>query len=80
MVKIKLVWAGVGRLLLSLVDLGWVVLFLLWVGDGMLPGEGVGDLKDYNKSSSRQPRKLIFSMQPYLNPSRQNMEDDLHFL
>ena len=38
-------WAGVGRLLLSPVDLGWVVLFILGVGDGVLPGEGVGDLQ-----------------------------------
>ena len=26
---------------------------------------------------SRQPKKLIFGMQPYMNPTRRNMEDDL---
>jgi hypothetical protein len=26
----------------------------------------------------RQPRKLIFDMQPYSNPTRRNMEDDLN--
>jgi hypothetical protein len=30
--------------------------------------------------SSRQPRKLIFGMQPYSNPIRRNMEDDLNIL
>ena len=33
---------------------------------------------DYNSGSSRQPRKLIFGMQPYSNPTRRNMEDDLN--
>jgi hypothetical protein len=31
---------------------------------------------DYNSGSSRQPRKLIFGMQPYSYPTRRNMEDD----
>jgi hypothetical protein len=29
------------------------------------------------EATSRQPRKLIFGMQPYSNPTRRNMEDDL---
>ena len=33
---------------------------------------------DYNSGSSRQPRKLFFGMQPYSNPTRRNMEDDLN--
>ena len=28
---------------------------------------------------SRQPRKLIFGMQLYVNPTKRNMEDDLNF-
>ena len=40
---IKFMWAGGGGLLLSLVDVGWVLLFILGVGDGVLPGERVGD-------------------------------------
>ena len=28
---------------------------------------------------SRQPRKLVLGMQPYLDPTRWNMEDDLIF-
>ena len=27
-----------------------------------------------------QPRKLIFGKQPYVNPTKWNMEDDLSFL
>jgi ribosomal protein L13 len=30
------------------------------------------------KATSRQPRKLIFGMQPYSNPTRRNMENDLN--
>jgi hypothetical protein len=33
---------------------------------------------DYNSGSSRQPRILIFGMQPYSNPTRRDMEDDLN--
>jgi hypothetical protein len=33
---------------------------------------------DYNSGSSRQPRKLIFGMQPYSNPTRRIMEDSLN--
>jgi hypothetical protein len=33
---------------------------------------------DYNLGSSRQPWKMIFSLQPYLNPKRQNMGDNLN--
>ena len=33
---------------------------------------------DYNLGSSRQPRKLIFGMQPYSNPTRRNIDDDLN--
>ena len=32
----------------------------------------------YNSGSSRQPRKLISGMQPYVNPTRWIMEDDLN--
>jgi hypothetical protein len=35
---------------------------------------------DYTSGSSRQPSKLIFGMQPYSNPTRTNMEDDLNTL
>ena len=34
---------------------------------------------DYNSGSSRQPKNLIFGMQLYFNPTRRNMEDNLHF-
>jgi hypothetical protein len=34
---------------------------------------------DYISSSSMQPRKLIFGMQPYYNTTRLNMENDLNF-
>ena len=30
------------------------------------------------RATSRQPTKLSFSMQPYINPTRRNMEDDLN--
>jgi ribosomal protein L13 len=30
------------------------------------------------QATSRQPRKLIFGMQPYSNPTRRNMGDDLN--
>ena len=32
------------------------------------------------EATSRQLRKLIFGMQPYSNPTRRNMEDDLNIL
>jgi hypothetical protein len=33
---------------------------------------------DYNSGRSRQPLKLMFGIQPYLNKTRQHMEDDLN--
>jgi hypothetical protein len=30
------------------------------------------------EATSRQPRKLIFGMQPYSNPTRRNRDDDLN--
>ena len=44
-VGLELVWVGVRVLLLSLVDLGLLMLFVLGVGEGMLPGYGVWDLQ-----------------------------------
>ena len=35
-------------------------------------------MTQYKLGSSKQPRTHMFGMQPYINPARRNMEDDLN--